>query len=323
MMAFKLRSTFSVLVMLPVLITTCNSKLTSSHATESQSRAVLRDTTPDPPLRESEHRADLSRREDVLSGIELRIQPLGDSITFGFQSSDGNGYRLPLQKLLLGSDTNFIGSVQSGNMTDNNNEGHNGATINQIAGFANLSLPERPNIVLLHAGTNDLNNDPPAGPYAEAPERLGALIDGIGSECPDATILVAQIINAANSSTESRILEFNKQVPRVVFQRAKTGRHVRVVDMRSITTKYLKDGLHPTDAGYEKMGEIWFQGIKDAAHAGLIHAPVNVSTRTNEASTTTPASASGPSSISGASSNLASSIWYPALSCGLLAGAFF
>ena len=30
------------------------------------------------------------------SGKELRILPLGDSITWGFGSSDGNGYRLSL-----------------------------------------------------------------------------------------------------------------------------------------------------------------------------------------------------------------------------------
>lgn len=80
--------------------------------------------------------------------------PLGDSITYGYLSSDGNGYRLGLQNDLSGSTLQYIGSVRAGSMADNFNEGQSGATINQIAGNAKKSLFERPNVVLVHAGTN-------------------------------------------------------------------------------------------------------------------------------------------------------------------------
>ena len=189
-------------------------------------------------------------------------------------SSDGNGYRLELQNDLTGSDLQYIGSVRSGNMTDNFNEGWPGYTISQIAVKANLSLPERPNIVLLHAGTNDLNDDPPPEPYASAPTRLGALVDQIIDACPDAAVLVAQIINAANSSTESRILTFNAQIPDLVAERVDAGHHVMAVNFSSITTSLLKDGLHPTDAGYSMMGDIWFDAIQEAAAKGWINKPV-------------------------------------------------
>lgn len=53
----------------------------------------------------------------------------------------------------------FVGSVQAGTMPDSDNEGHNGATIDQISLFATVSLPQRPNVVLLHAGTNDINGN--------------------------------------------------------------------------------------------------------------------------------------------------------------------
>lgn len=39
----------------------------------------------------------------VKPGMELRILPLGDSITFGFPSSDGNSYRLVLFEDLSGT----------------------------------------------------------------------------------------------------------------------------------------------------------------------------------------------------------------------------
>lgn len=216
----------------------------------------------------------LVSRTTVAPGVELRVMPLGDSITFGFKSSDGNGYRLRLEQDLSGSNLLYVGSVQSGNMADNFNEGHSGATINQISGFASNSLSDRPNVVLLHAGTNDMNNSPPTDPYSSAPDRLGALIDQIFAACPDAAILVAQIINAANADTEARIQTFNNAVPGVVAQRANAGHHVMVVDFRSVTVSDLQDGLHPSDQGYQKMGDIWFSGIQAAVANGWIHPPV-------------------------------------------------
>ena len=340
-MALSFNSISSILLLLLGLITTSHSTLTKSFVTELQDRLVVKGTAPASPSVVPENLVELTKREDVAPGIELRILPLGDSITFGFQSTDGNGYRLRLQELLSGSSSNFIGSIHSGNMTNNNNEGHNGATIDQIAAVANTSLVDRPNIVLLHAGTNDLHDDKPADPYADAPKRLGALIDEVVSVCSDASVLVAQIVNNWNNDTESRIRVFNDQVPGVVAERADKGHHVMVADMRSINGSYLKDGLHPNDAGYKMMADIWFQRIIDAADQGWIEAPIKTNNATSTTSTatavptitsalfkaptmtaTTSTTAPSSSSTSGAVSRLVSSIWYPALGCGFIASIF-
>ena len=211
----------------------------------------------------------LRRRTDVAPGKALRILPLGNSITYGYLSLDGNGYRLELLKDLVGTNFTFIGSIRSGNMTNNENEGHPGATISQIQQYANNSLPEKPNIVLIHAGTNDMNDDPPDEPYATAPDRLGSLIDTVvAGAAPDALVLVAQIIQAGNVTTNARIATFNDAVPGVVAQRAVLGQNVKVVDFRSITPADLQDGLHPSEEGYLKMGDIWFVAIYAAAQQG-------------------------------------------------------
>jgi lysophospholipase L1-like esterase len=98
--------------------------------------------------------------------------------------------------MLSGAPVQYIGSQRSGNMTDNFNEGHPGAIISQIAGFANQSLPQRPNLILLMAGTNDMIKD--VDP-ANAPERLGSLLDECLAACLDAVIITAQLTPTTNA----------------------------------------------------------------------------------------------------------------------------
>lgn len=140
-----------------------------------------------------------------------------------------------------------------------------------------------------------MNNDPPADPYSSAPDRLGALIDEIVAACPDAAVLVAQIINAANANSEARIQTFNAAIPGLVAQRASAGYKVMVVDMSSVTTSDLADGLHPTDAGYQKMADLWLGGLQAADAKGWIQPPVGPD----------------PSSSTGRQECLSGLFWYP------------
>ena len=208
----------------------------------------------------------------ALNGLNLRIMPLGDSITYGYQSSDGNGYRQYLLTALTGNSVNFVGSVKAGTMADNNNEGHSGALIDQIASYAYLSLPERPNVVLLMAGTNDMNNnvDPD-----NAPARLSALIDEILAACPDAVVIVAQIIPAANPDTFARLVTYNARISLIVNQKQTAGKHV-VKAWMPLTNDDLIDGLHPTDIGYSKMANGWLDALMRAGAKGWIGQPVVV-----------------------------------------------
>ncbi|KIN03426.1 carbohydrate esterase family 3 protein, partial [Oidiodendron maius Zn] len=216
----------------------------------------------------------ISTRTVIAPGTQLRIQALGDSITFGYLSSDGNGYRLQLQNDLSGSDLQYVGSLRAGTMADNFNEGHSGATIVQIQKYATLSETDRPSIILIHAGSNDLNNNPPTDPWSSAPARLAALIDSVIAACPDATILVAQLIGNSNADVQARINTFNSQIPALVASRVSAGHHVLTIDMSSVTSQYLSDGLHPNDQGYNMMGDLWYAGIQNAESNGWIKAPV-------------------------------------------------
>ena len=163
------------------------------------------------------------------------------------------------------------GDQSSGDFSNNQEEGFDGYTINMIAGACKNALNLQPNVVLIHAGTNDMNDSPPPDPYDEAPDRLGALIDEVLCTCPNATLIVAQIITSTNAGVQPRIDTYNAAIPDVVAERAGKGFKVLTVDMSSI--KDLKDGLHPTDSGYNQMATFWAQALQQASDNGWITAP--------------------------------------------------
>ncbi|MGW6007779.1 FG-GAP-like repeat-containing protein [Streptomyces sp. NPDC055210] len=206
--------------------------------------------------------------------VGLKVMPLGDSITFGGGSSTGSGYRSFLHDKLTaqGNSVNFVGSVRAGQMSDNDNEGHPGWTIGDLANITDSSLANyRPNVVLLHIGTNDMNmNVDPAG----APARLGNLIDQIFEAAPQVTLLVSTIVPSSYPATASRIGAYNAAIPRVVAARRAAGKHVSLVDMALVTTADLDDALHPNDSGYRKMAEAFWAGVQTVSNAGWITAPV-------------------------------------------------
>ncbi|KAJ7189174.1 lipolytic enzyme [Mycena filopes] len=209
------------------------------------------------------------------TGLNIRLLPLGDSITYGFTSSDGNGYRAALHDMLQpGNTLDFIGSIKSGTMVDNDNEGHIGAIISQIAQSATnaLALPARPNVVLLMAGTNDILDNISSG----APALLSSLIDTIFSTCPDAAVLVATLTPLTTTSTiQASVDTFNAAVTQLVNTRKAAGQHILLANMApALGAGDLIDGIHPTDAGYVKMANVWFPVVQQAAKNGWIGKPV-------------------------------------------------
>lgn len=94
-----------------------------------------------------------------------------------------------------------------------------------------------------------------------AADRLGNLIDQMISACPDATILVAMIINTCDATQEPNTAEYQAMVPEVVKQRFDSGSHVLTVDFSSFPTSDLRDCIHPTNAGYKTFGDYWYDFV--------------------------------------------------------------
>ena len=84
----------------------------------------------------------------------LRILPLGASIVYGTDSSDGNGFREDLRSQLVanGASVNYVGQVQAGSMIDNDVSGFPGLRIEQVAPLMENALPWLPSLIIIHVG---------------------------------------------------------------------------------------------------------------------------------------------------------------------------
>ncbi|CAJ2503200.1 Uu.00g105940.m01.CDS01 [Anthostomella pinea] len=216
----------------------------------------------------------VSPRAGFANGIPLRIMPLGASITYGLKSSDGNGYRLALRDSITahGNEVNMVGTHPNGTMQDNQNEGWPGYVIDQVHDKADTAVPaEKPNLVLINAGTNDcLQDDDVAG----AGDRMKSMINDIYTDSPQATVILSTLLVNADAATQTRIVNsFNPQMSSLANSLQGAGKRIVLVDMQSSagpTLDELVDGTHPDDAGYKKMANIWYAGIQQADSKGFL-----------------------------------------------------
>ncbi|CAB5111325.1 hypothetical protein D3OALGA1CA_5751 [Olavius algarvensis associated proteobacterium Delta 3] len=200
------------------------------------------------------------------------IMPLGDSITVGGGSWNSGGYRAHLAFLLQsgGHPFDFVGSQNSGILTDDDHEGHWGWHADAIRDNVEGWLDQNPaDIILLHIGTNDiLAGQQPAFIIAE----IDGILDNIYLFTPQAQVVLAQIINRRTYSPE--VTEFNILLAELAMNRQQSGDSLYLVDMESAldyTTDMATDA-HPNPYGYEKMADVWYAQLET-----LVPAPVPAS----------------------------------------------
>lgn len=173
------------------------------------------------------------------------IMPMGDSITLGAQSTDGTGYRGPLDRSILVPHRLVGTSYRSG------------WSIFQLTPYARAWTAQyRPAYVLLDAGTND------AGKYqnrttdqmvADMRALLGEILAGGAG-----VVVVAQpTITPYNTAAQQATLNnFDNRLPALA---AEFGGRVKVVDMRGVEIG--ADRIHPDDAGYREMARRWLVAV--------------------------------------------------------------
>lgn len=188
-----------------------------------------------------------------------RIMPLGDSITRGNGQTKHEyiGYRGRLQRYLDtgagGFRYEFVGSqVDLGGR----HEGHGGWTVDQIAEHVLGWLQEhRPDVVLLHIGTNNVRHYDSAAGIAE---KVAALVATIRAQRPGAHIFVAKIVGTRDPLLHKLTEQYNALVPGVVKA---AGQRVYLVDQTTVRGQDLFDYAHPNDFGYYKMAYTWYDAM--------------------------------------------------------------
>lgn len=188
----------------------------------------------------------------------VRILPLGDSITHGWQFPGGYRTRLWQNLAADGARIDFVGTQANGTLPDPDHEGHGGWRIDQIdAQVVSWLNATDPRTVLLHIGTNDMI-DPAVAPGAV--NRLSALIDKIRITKPDAEIFVATIVRTSIADRIARTEAYNADVRRMVPTK---GPKVHLVDMYPVLDDGdLLDRVHPNQAGYDAMADAWTAALR-------------------------------------------------------------
>jgi lysophospholipase L1-like esterase len=201
-------------------------------------------------------------RAGATTGEPLRIMPLGASSTVGAGSPGTAGYRGPLQELLAedGLTVDLVGSQQDGPPTvpDRDHEGRGGWTLARMAPYvAAWVASARPDVVLLHAGTNDLIQGVSA---RVAAARLDAVLDAI-HEVSDAHVVVAGVWAPLPERRTARA-EFAERAAAVVAEHRAHGQDVSYADTGALLTRgELADGLHPNASGYRRIALMWEEQV--------------------------------------------------------------
>jgi lysophospholipase L1-like esterase len=199
-----------------------------------------------------------------------RIMPIGDSITEA--SGSRNSYRRPLWHLLydMGVNIDFVGS-RRGNRDgqapkpdfDTDHEGHWGWKADRFLNDDNIakwSSMYRPDIILIHLGTNDIFG---GQSVSSTIDEIGRIVEIVRDANPRVIALIATIIPTSDPSRPS-LLPFNQAIPELVALKNQPNSPVLLVDQfsgfdASVDTY---DGVHPDLSGERKMAQKWFGALR-------------------------------------------------------------
>jgi lysophospholipase L1-like esterase len=218
----------------------------------------------------------------------VRIMPLGDSIT----GSPGCWRALLWNKLQSTGFTNidFVGTLGPQGCSvpyDGDNEGHGGILATNMANQNQLPpwlAATNPDIIIMHLGTNDVwSNIAPATILT----AFSTLVNQMRANNPNIKILVAQII-PMNPSTcpecAQRAIDFNAAIPAWAASKNTAQSPVTVVDQWTgfNTSTDTGDGVHPNDAGNQKISDKWYPPLSALlSPGGATATPTRTLTRTS------------------------------------------
>jgi lysophospholipase L1-like esterase len=226
----------------------------------------------------------------VLSkGQNVKVMPLGDSITLGKTGSVG-GYRKLLYEWLIahGYSITYVGkqttmgspryplACSDGSIPYHEGYGSfrtdmilNGGTAEKQTSppIATTLANFKPDVILLMIGTNDILQNYHLDQWEQ---RLGSLVAAIYANDPHATVVLATIPPLIMpklpkyANTETRAEAYNQSIPALAAREQAAGHAIVVVDMHAALTpdgSLDKGGVHPTALGYARMAQTWYKAL--------------------------------------------------------------
>ncbi len=215
--------------------------------------------------------------------VEVKIMPLGDSITEGVFGE--KSYRKPLidDFDLTGCHYQMVGSRTENDTPtgfESPHEGYSGHRVDYfVEGNASEGNPginaimsaQNPDVVLVHLGSNDLNNSQPVtGAYKAngsggTISELQELAAKIFAANPDAEIFVANVIpwfgNSSNSDISSDIDDLGDAIELWINSAGNSQLHL--VDVRSgyTASDMTTDLIHPNASGDARIADAFLSEL--------------------------------------------------------------
>lgn len=228
----------------------------------------------------------------------VKVMCLGDSITDGFWYKGAYRIELCYQLHINGysSQVDLVGPHSNGEgLYDYNHAGYTGWAINPFTPDKNPAADNRSGLsqvvdtiltdnpadmVLLQIGTNDILSAYEMDTFGD---RITALADQILAhlDAEDGVLYIATLPPMdANDTTyikpeiftveimDNYVNQCNQAIKDAVDTLQSQGKNVELADIASVVTKAdLYDGVHPTQEGYTKMGDYWYEIVKSYVDA--------------------------------------------------------
>ncbi len=205
-----------------------------------------------------------------ISAAPVKIMPLGDSIT----GTPGCWRSILWNRLQSTGYTNidFVGTLTGMTCSlpfDSDCEGHGGILAVDIANQNQLPpwlAATTPDIVMMHLGSNDVMNGPKTN--AQILAAYGTMVDQMRASNPNMKILVAQIIpmyspTSGCSVCYQQVIDLNAAIPAWAAGKTTAQSPIVVVDQWTgfNTATDTSEGLHPNDAGNQKISDKWYPAL--------------------------------------------------------------
>ena len=227
----------------------------------------------------------------AVADAPLRIMALGDSITAGVSTGGGasseGGYRGMLGRMLLrnGITAQFVGTRHdySSAISNREHEGWPGYVLRSFAAdpgpgqlYGALTrramLREKPDVILLMAGTNDLirlTHRVPGYTMPNVLESMNLLLGEIFSIDPRVRVIVAPVVASPIVST-SDLAAFNDGLAPLVASYAIKGSHITLATAMADAVPrdaiHFPDAIHPSGGdGYGDVARVWLGALEQVS----------------------------------------------------------